>query len=90
MAAGRHAFACQRRGEGASRPAFSVQRQKARPTVALGGHYDNRGIAHAGFTPEIWIGAAMVIAIENAINGGINLGMVVWGVATLLVGPYLC
>lgn len=36
-----------------------------------------------GFLLGAWIGAAMVIAIENAINGGINLGMVVWGVATL-------
>lgn len=34
-----------------------------------------------GFLLGAWIGAALVIAIGNAINGGINLGMVAWGTA---------
>lgn len=35
-----------------------------------------------GFFLGGWMGAALVIAIGDAINGGINLGMVAWGVAT--------
>lgn len=35
-----------------------------------------------GFLLGAWMGAAIVIAIGNAVNGGINLGMVAWGVAT--------
>ena len=35
-----------------------------------------------GFLLGAWLGAALVIAIGNAINGGIDLGMVVWGIAT--------
>jgi hypothetical protein len=29
-----------------------------------------------------WIGSALVIAIDNAINGGINLGVAAWGAFT--------
>jgi alpha/beta superfamily hydrolase len=35
-----------------------------------------------GFLFGAWIGSALVIAIENAVSGGINLGIAVWGVAT--------
>ena len=74
---------------GASRPAGEASSAEgATSTVVLEGT-DNKA-AHERFLLGAWIGAAMVIAIENAINGGINLGMVVWGVATLFGWPYLC
>ena len=35
-----------------------------------------------GFLLGAWMSAALVIAIDNEINGGINLGIAAWGIAT--------